>query len=101
MKASDLYSAFHGSNPKARKVTYEAPVGNLVAIGKLAEIVYIPYGSSRRKGVAYSHKSGDLGYKVLKTNLLLVTDSLGKNFYLIKENTRSKWPVFSDRGILG
>jgi len=101
VKSSELYRAFHDSTPKARKVSYEPPVAPLIAIGELLEISYIPYGSSRRKGTAYSHKSGDLGHKVLRTNLLLVTDSRGKNLYLIKKNPGSKWPRFSSQGILG
>ena|SRR3972149_8236428 len=101
MKPSELYRSFHGANPKTRKVSYEPPIGPLLAIGELESLVYIPYGSSHRKGTAYSHKSGDLGHKVLRTNLLLVTDSKGKNLYLVKKDPRSKWPVFSDRGILG
>jgi hypothetical protein len=100
-KATDLYKDFHGANPKGRMVEYTSPVPPLIAIGELQDLVYTPYGSSMRKGTAFSHKSGDIGHKVLKTNLLLCTDSTGRNLFLVKKNPKGRYPVFSSRGILG
>ena len=101
MKASELYQAFHGTNPKVRKVRYVPPKEPLVAIGIVSEISYRPYGSSRRKGQIYQHAMGDTGTKKLGPNSILCTDSRGKNFYIIKLDSGKKFPLFSERGIIG
>jgi hypothetical protein len=51
-------------------------------------------------GTEFYHISGDTGEKTLKSNLILATDSKGKNLYLLRDR-KSKFPVFTERGIIG
>lgn len=98
-KACKLYEGFHGITPRARQIRYDAPVEPLVAIGELVNLEYVPYRGAR-KGIRFTHESGDIGTKVLKTNLILAVDATGRNFFLLRKNG-SKYPLFSERGILG
>ena len=96
-----LYEAFHGNPPKGtRVVNYENPKGTLIKIGRLSEIKYKPEYPSQHKGVEFYHKAGDTGNRMLKSNMILATDSKGKNLYLIKDK-KTKYPVFTGRGIIG
>lgn len=99
--AEKLYQDFHGNPPaETVKVYYEPPTQPLVKIGDLSEIKYRPTGPSSHVGTEFFHKSGDTGEQMLKTNLILCTDSKGKNIYLVKKS-KSKYPVFTNRGIIG
>lgn len=98
-----LYKEFHGTLPtRIRKVSYEPPNPNqpLIKLGRMSQINYVPEFPSKRKGVEYYHKSGDTGYKTLRSNLILATDLKGKNLYLIREG-KSKYPIVTGRGIIG
>ena len=98
---SDLYESFHGVSPvRKTKVYFEPPTGELISIGELSQVNYRPVRGKYRNTEFY-HKSGDLGERMLKTNLILATDKAGKNLYLVRKNKNSKYPVFSSRGILG
>ena len=98
--ASNLYESFHGVAPvRKRKVFYEAPPKELICIGELSEIRYKPV-RGKHVGTEFFHKSGDTGDKMLKTNLILATDSEGKNLYLLKK-TKGGFPKFTSRGIIG
>lgn len=97
-----LYESFHGVAPsKKTKVYYEPPAGELIQIGELTQINYRPRKPSLRNSNEFFHKSGDTGEKMLPTNLILATDKDGKNLYLVRKNKDSKYPVFTDRGIIG
>lgn len=97
----DLYRGFHGNPPKGtRKVFYEAPKGELIKIGRLANIEYIPEPPSKYTGTRFTHEAGDLGHKIIKSNAILATNNQGTQLYIVKE-TKSKYPKFSERGILG
>ena len=97
-----LYASFHGMAPQTQKTVYfENPKGPMVAIGRLTQLEYTPEGATQHKGVKFFHKSGDVGNKMLKSNLIVCTDAKGENIYLVKENPNSSYPRFSDRGILG
>ena len=96
-----LYQAFHGSPPTAvRKVRYEPPKGQLIKIGRLSQINYIPEYPSQRRKVEYYHKSGDIGTTVLKSNAILATNKEGTQLYILKEKG-TKYPKFTERGIIG
>lgn len=98
--ASNLYESFHGVAPvRKRKVYYEAPPKELICIGVLSEIRYKPV-RGKHVGTEFFHRSGDTGEKTLKSNLILATDSEGKNLYLLKK-TKSGLPRFTNRGIIG
>lgn len=98
--ASNLYKSFHGVAPvRKRKVYYEAPPKELICIGVLSEIRYKPV-RGKHVGTEFFHKSGDTGEKTLKSNLVLATDSEGKNLYLLKK-TKGGYPRFTNRGIIG
>ena len=96
-----LYESFHGVPPSKRtKVYYEPPPKELIQIGNLVQLNYQPRVPSERHKTEFYHKSGDVGNKILKTNLILATDSKGKNLYLVKA-TKNKRPYFSKLGIIG
>jgi hypothetical protein len=98
--ASNLYESFHGVAPvRKRKVYYEAPPKELICIGILSEIRYKPV-RGKHVGTEFFHRSGDTGEKTLKSNLVLATDSEGKNLYLLKK-TKGSLPRFTNRGIIG
>lgn len=100
---SKLFEAFHGVQPQSAKtVFYEAPDKSkpLLKIGDISQLNYRPTGPSLKKGTEFYHKSGDTGNRMLKTNLILATDQKGKNLYLLKKS-RSKYPVFTSRGVIG
>ena len=93
-----LYQAFHGALPKRiRKVKFELPKGRLVKIGRLISLDYAPENPSRHVGVRYTHKFGDTGRVILPDKPLLVTDSKGKNLYIIKDGAKTH---FTERGII-
>ena len=97
-----LYESFHGTHPKGtRKVFYNPPKGKLVKIGRLSEIKYRPEYPSKFEGTEFYHKAGDLGYKVIKSNAILCTNKEGTQLYIVREDKEVKYPIFSDRGILG
>ena len=97
----DLYKSFHGV-PVSRKtkVYYEPPPREIIAIGDLRQINYQPR-KGKHKSTEFYHKSGDVGTAMLKTNLILATDKAGKHLYLVRKTRNSKYPVFTDRGIIG
>ncbi len=96
-----LYESFHGTSPiRTRKVTYENPEGTLVKIGRLIRIEYAPEYPSKHTGTRFYHDSGDTGTKMLKSNLILATDTKGKNLFLVRDK-ESKYPFFSSRGVIG
>ncbi len=98
-----LYESFHDSPPaNMRKILYENPDPKkpLVKIGRVTMINYLPEYPSKKSGVEYTHKSGDTGEQILKSNLILATDESGKNLYLIKDK-KSKYPLVNSRGIIG
>ena len=100
MKDSELYSAFHGTNPRVRRVKYTPPVPPLIKIGRLVRIEYLPEAPSKRKGTRYSHELGDTGVRVLRSNCILCTDSRGRSLFIVKDKGGSR-PFFSDRGLIG
>ena len=94
-----LYLSFHQNPPaQVHRLHIESPE-KAIAIGRLTRIDYEPFGSSGHIGSIFTHKVGDVGNKVLPSNQILATD--GKNFLLIKDDLKKKYPVFSSRGILG
>jgi hypothetical protein len=99
---NELYRSFHGYNPtRARRVTLPQPKGPLLKIGRLTKLEYAPEGRTEHKTIMFYHVSGDTGSRKLKSNTILATDKDGKNFFLVKDDPRSKYPFFSDRGIIG
>ena len=99
--AERLYRSFHGTNPRPRKVNLPTPKSKeLVAIGVLDRIDYSPYGSSGRKKMKFTHRSGDIGEsKDVNSRTILATDAGGKHLYLIPQH--AEYPKFTERGILG
>jgi hypothetical protein len=96
-----LYHSFHESDPKGiRKVYYEPPTGKLIKIGRLASIEYLPENPSKHTGTRFVHESGDLGHKTIKSNAILCTNADGSQLYIVKEHN-TKYPKFTDRGIIG
>ena len=96
-----LYESFHGVSPiRKRKVFYEPPPKELISIGKLKQLNYQPVRGQHVKTEFY-HKAGDIGGKMLTTNMILATDKQGRNLYLVRKNKNSKYPVFTARGIIG
>ena len=99
---SDLYEKFHGAPPKTlKRVRVATPKEGekLVAIGRLIELVYEPFGSSKRKGVQYVHEMGDEGEgKHNPEKPILAVSQDGKDLYIIKNGAKTR---FSGRGILG
>ena len=100
MKANNLYFAFHGANPKVRRVKYVAPKEPLIKIGRLVSLEYIPERPSRKAGTRFSHEMGDTGVRMLSSNCVLCTDKEGRNLYIIKDKGGSR-PKFESRGIIG
>lgn len=97
-----LYEQFHGVSPSRRtKVFYQEPPDELLQIGDLVRLDYRPRQPSKRSNTEFYHRSGDTGQNVLKTNLILATDKSGKNLYLVKKNKNSRYPRFTERGIIG
>ena len=96
----DLYESFHGVPvTKSRKVYYEPPPKELIAVGNLKQLNYQPI-RGQRANTEFWHKSGDTGETKLNTNLILATDKAGKNLYLVKKS-KAKRPYFSEQGIIG
>ncbi len=98
----DLYTDFHGNPPvKKVKVYYEAPEGEeIIKIGRLVRIDYTPEANSKYEGTHFTHEAGDLGHKTIRSNAILATNKSGTQLYIVKEK-KSKYPKFSERGILG
>jgi len=98
---SNLYESFHGVAPiRKKKGYYEPPPSELIVIGELSQINYRPV-RGQHSNTEFYHQSGDTGTAKLNTNLILCTDKQGKNLYLVKKNKNSKYPIFTDRGIIG
>ena len=98
---SKLYKSFHGASPiRKRKVFYQEPEGEIIKIGRLARIEYNPEPPSKLTGTRYTHESGDLGHKVIKSNAILASNKEGTQLYIVKEKN-TKFPRFSKFGILG
>ena len=98
-----LYDAFHGSPPmRIRKVRYESPNPKepLIKIGRLSQINYIPEYPSKRKGVEFYHRAGDLGYATIRSNAILATNKAGTQLYILKEKG-TKYPRFTKKGLIG
>ena len=98
---SSLYESFHGMPPKTKRVIhFTPPKGTLLSIGTVSRIDYVPGKNSKHKNVNFFHRTGDTGSKQLESNWILATNSKGTEFYLIKDK-KSKYPLFSGRGIIG
>jgi len=100
---SKLYRNFHGTDPvKTSTVLYEPPPNGepLIKIGRLSQINYVPEGPSHKAGHEFYHKSGDLGHKTIKSNAILATNQQGTQLFIVREKD-SKYPLFTERGIIG
>ena len=97
---NSLYESFHGTKPNLRKIKYTPPKSGekLLAIGRVLEVTYAPYGSSTRKGIAYRHRYGDTGQTIIPGRPLLAVSQNGKRFYLIPSGSKAH---FTSRGITG
>ena len=99
---SNLYRSFHGAQPThIRKVKYTPPPKRLIKIGRLVRVEYEPEFPSKKRKTRYYHEMGDTGSEVLKSNAILATDEKGKNLYILKDQSTSPYPKFSELGILG
>jgi len=99
---SRLYQRFHGVPPRTKRIVkFNNPKGPLIKIGNVSRIDYVPGENSHHRGINFYHHLGDTGDRKLRTNWILATDESGKNFYLLKDNPKSSYPVFTERGIIG
>jgi hypothetical protein len=102
--SSKLYESFHGMQPKIkRQINFTNPTGTLIKIGHVTRIDYAPGENSQHKGINFYHKAGDVGDKEIGSNWILATNQQGTNFYLIKDDPKSEFPLFDKggRGIIG
>jgi len=100
---STLFRNFHGTDPvKTSKVLFEPPKSGepILKIGRLSQINYVPESPSRKAGHEFYHKSGDLGHKTIKSNAILATNQQGTQLFIVREKD-SKYPLFTERGIIG
>jgi hypothetical protein len=88
------------TSKNSRMVNYENPKSPLLKIGRITQINYIPEGSTMRGDTEYYHIMGDTGRVTMNSNAILVTDSTGKNLYIVRDRNTS-YPKFTDRGIIG
>jgi len=96
-----FFKGFHGANPtKVTKIQVAMPEGPVALLGRLERLDYIVESTGQHKGVHFTHKSGDIGERTIKSNTLVVADSNG-TLFLVKEKANSPWPRVSERGILG
>ena len=95
-----LYEAFHGAKSKVVRASFNPPKPGekLVAVGEIEEIVYRPIGSSKRRGILYSHKAGDTGEGILPNRALLATNQRGTELYIIKDKRTMR---MTERGLIG
>lgn len=97
---SSLYQSFHGNPPsRLRKVKLPIPKEGerLLAIGRLISLVYLPYGSSQRKGTYFEHQFGDDGRRIYPEKPILCTDSQGKHLYILPDKSGL---YVNERGII-
>jgi len=96
-----LYERFHGNPPaNLKRVVVATPKEGekLVAVGRIIEIVYEPFGSSKRKGIHFVHTMGDLGGgRFNREKPILAVSQDGKSFYIIKDRALTH---FTERGII-
>ena len=96
-----FFKGFHGGNPSTSKTCQVAmPEGPVAALGRLERIDYVVESNGRQKGTHFTHKAGDIGEKMLKSNTIVAADKKG-NLFLVKDNEGSRYPHVTDRGILG
>jgi len=99
--APSLYEAFHGNPPHtSRKLAVRWPNAGepMLAIGKLIEVRYKPYGSSKRSNTIFFHKLGDDGERVAPDKPILATTADGKGLFILSDKAD---PTFTERGIIG
>ena len=65
----------------------------MVAIGRLTELRYKPYGSSNRSNTIFFHKLGDTGEKTLPDKPILATTADGKGLFILQDKAK---PVFGN-----
>ncbi len=99
--AREGYSVFHsGQSLSQRKVEVPDPPSELYVIGRLINLTYLPYKSSKKHHEQYIHEFGDTGYThdTDPTHApLLAADEKG-NLFVIRD--QSKYYINS-RGIVG
>jgi len=99
---ASLYESFHGVPPKVKRaINFTPPKGVLLKVGEVSRIDYVPGVNSKFHNTNFYHKAGDKGYETVKSNWILATDANGKNFYLLKNDSKSSFPKFTSRGIIG
>jgi len=99
-KPKGLYESFHGNPPKTRKLKIGVPEPGekIISIGKLINLEYLPYGSSKYKKTQFTHKLGDDGTKILPNKPILAVSEDGKQLYIINDKSKYK---FGENGIVG
>ena len=99
-KPKGLYESFHGNPPKTRKLKIGVPEPGekIISIGKLINLEYLPYGSSKYKKTQFTHKLGDDGTKILPNKPILAVSEDGKQLYVINDKSKYK---FGENGIVG
>jgi hypothetical protein len=101
-----VFKDFHGEDPQTiQKVRVQSRTMPevLVVLGKCVAVEYEveENQSSTRKGKTFRHEFGDTGGRMVNTMVYLATDKGRKQFYLVNAKVNSKYPVFTDRGIVG
>lgn len=97
----DSYAAFHhGESQQSRTVDVPEPPTDAYVIGRLVELQYLPYKSSKKHHERYSHQFGDTGYSKdgdPDHMPLLLADSEG-NLFISRDHSRY---TINGRGIVG
>jgi hypothetical protein len=103
-KAEQVYATFHGVPPtKETKVDIPGWKGpkKLIILGVIDRLDYSIITESERKGHHYTHEMGDIGDKFVDTKVYLCTDEHRHMLYGIPANPQGKYPVITERGIVG
>lgn len=100
--AHDVFRMFHGVEPtEAVRVVMDTKIPReLVVLGRALAVEYQPL-TGRKEGKAYRHEFGDTGARRLDTVVYLCTDKSRKRYYLVPENPTGRYPVTTERGIVG
>jgi len=100
-KPKGLYESFHGNpSQRKRKLKIQVPEKGekLIAIGRLINLEYSPYGSSQYKKTHFTHKLGDNGNKILPNKPILAVSEDGKQLFIVNDKSFYK---FGKQGIVG
>lgn len=102
--AVGMTKKFHGVSKPTQELRLEMDTeipSKLRKLGEVENLLYKPLEPSPKADAAWTHEAGDLGPGKADTRTLLCTRMDGSGLFFIVAERDGRYPVVTERGIVG